>query len=70
MSETVLKIEGMSCMHCKMAVEKALKAVPGVIGAEVDLTKKQAIVSGSAGQAAMAEAVSNAGFKVISGEGH
>gem|GEM_PF-4968075 len=25
MSDTVLKIEGMSCNHCKMSVEKALK---------------------------------------------
>ena len=30
MSETILKIEGMTCMHCKMSVEKALKGVPGV----------------------------------------
>ena len=64
MSETVIKIEGMSCMHCKMAVEKALKAVPGVIDAKVDLAKKEAVLAGSADQAVMAKAVSDAGFKV------
>lgn len=65
MNETVLKIEGMTCIHCKMRVEKALNGVPGVTGALVDLPKNQAVVSGSADQAAMAEAVHEAGFKVI-----
>ncbi len=65
MSETVLRIEGMTCMHCKMSVEKALKGVPGVTGAEVDLAKKQATVAGSADQTAMTKAVAEAGFKVV-----
>lgn len=65
MSETVLTIEGMTCMHCKMSVEKALKGVPGVISAQVDLTKKQAVVAGSADQAVMSKAVADAGFKVV-----
>jgi copper chaperone len=64
MSEIVLTIEGMTCMHCKMRVEKALKGVPGVTGAQVDLAKKQAVVSGSSDRPAMAKAVSDAGFKV------
>ena len=68
MSETVLKIEGMSCMHCKMSVEKALKAVPGVTGATVDLSAKQVVVGGSADQAAMTAAVEKAGFKVVRGK--
>lgn len=65
MSETVLKIEGMTCMHCKMAVEKALKGVPGVEKAEVDLGKNQAVVVGSADKDAMAKAVADAGYKVV-----
>ncbi len=65
MSETILKIEGMTCMHCKMSVEKALKGVPGVTGAQVDLAKKQAVVAGSADQAIMAKAVHEAGFRVV-----
>jgi copper chaperone len=55
----------MKCMHCKMTVEKALKRVPGVTNAQVDLAKKQAVVVGSAEQAVMAQAVVEAGFKVI-----
>jgi copper chaperone len=66
MIDTVLKIEGMTCMHCKMSVEKALSEVPGVTGAQVDLARKQAVVAGSADRAVMAEAVAAAGFKVVS----
>ncbi len=65
MSDTILKIEGMTCMHCKMRVEKALKAVPGVTNAQVDLDKKQAVVAGSAEQPVMAKAVADAGYKVV-----
>jgi len=65
MSETVLKIEGMTCMHCKMRVEKALKGVPGVTSVKVDVADKQAVVAGSAEQAVMAKAVAAAGYKVI-----
>ena len=58
MSDTVLTIEGMTCMHCKMRVEKALKGVPGVTSAQVDLAKKQAVVAGSAEQASRIVAMS------------
>ncbi len=64
MSETILKIEGMRCMHCKMAVEKALGALPGVTSARVDLAGKQAVVAGSADEAALVKAVIAAGYKV------
>lgn len=41
--QTSIKVLGMSCGHCKGAVEKAVKAVAGVSGVEVDL--KQALVA-------------------------
>lgn len=65
MSDTVLKIEGMSCNHCKMAVEKALQKVAGVAKAEVDLNKKEAVVEGSVDRAELVKAVDDAGFKVV-----
>ena len=65
MQETIIKIEGMSCGHCKAAVEKALKAVAGVETAVVDLEKKQAVVSGNAAMEAMREAVEDAGYDVV-----
>lgn len=35
-----LTIEGMSCNHCKNAVENAVRSLPGIINAEVDLAAK------------------------------
>ena len=65
MQDTIIKIEGMSCGHCKAAVEKALKAVAGVETAVVDLEKKQAVVTGNAAMEAMREAVEDAGYDVV-----
>ena len=65
MSETILKVEGMTCMHCKMRVEKALKGVSGVTNVQVDLANNQAVVVGSAEKTAMAKAVEEAGYKVV-----
>lgn len=39
-----LYVEGMTCEHCKMRVEKALKSVKGVKNAVVDLEKGTAEV--------------------------
>lgn len=41
----VLKVEGMSCNHCKMAVEKALLKVDGIISAEVNLAEKSVVIT-------------------------
>ena len=43
--EKTMQINGMMCNHCKMTVEKALKAVPGVENAEVDLAAKCAKIT-------------------------
>lgn len=65
-TETIIKIEGMTCGHCKMAVEKALKAVTGVTDVHVDLEKKEAVVIGSATVADLHQAVEDADYVVVS----
>jgi copper chaperone len=45
MKEDLLKVEGMSCDHCKMTVENAVGALSGVERAEVDLKAKTLTVS-------------------------
>ena len=45
MAKATLKIQGMTCNHCVMRVAKALKAVPGVQDAQVDLQKGEAVVA-------------------------
>lgn len=59
-----LKIEGMSCGHCKMSVEKALKSVPGVERVEVFLQEGRAIVEGSAPVERLIAAVQEEGYAV------
>ena len=61
----VIKIEGMSCGHCKTAVETALKTVEGVTSVRVDLDSKEAVVEGSAVIGDLHEAVEEAGFVVV-----
>ncbi len=40
MANAVIHVEGMTCPHCKMSVEKALKTLDGVQDATVDLAAK------------------------------
>lgn len=65
-TETIIKIEGMTCGHCKMAVEKALKAVTGVTDVHVNLEKKEAVVIGSATVTDLHQAVEEADYVVVS----
>lgn len=62
-----IKIDGMHCNHCKMRVEKALKALNGVTSAVVNLEAKTADIESTTeiNDAVIAEAIDDAGFKVI-----
>jgi copper chaperone len=37
MAETTIKIEGMSCQHCVMAVKKALGGIPAILQSDVQI---------------------------------
>lgn len=70
MQTTVLKIQGMSCDHCKKAVTEALQELAGVETVEVDLAAGQATVTHDpalASEAALKEAVKEAGYEVLVG---
>ena len=56
-------IFGMTCASCVARVEKALRAVPGVAQASVNLALERASVHGAAGSAAIIEAVRKAGYE-------
>ena len=58
---TDLTIEGMTCGHCKKAVEDALQSVEGVTSVEVDLEAGRARVEGGDVQRMIA-AVSEEGY--------
>lgn len=63
MQATTLKVSGMTCNHCVMAVTKALGKVPGVESADVSLEKAQAVVKGSADAQALLAAVKEEGYE-------
>lgn len=63
--ETVIKVEGMMCPHCKARVESVCKAVPGAVDAVVDLQLKQVTVTGSADVDALKKAITDAGYEVV-----
>ena len=58
----VFEVEGMSCGHCKISVEKALKSVPGVQKVEVFLDQGRAVVEGDAPVDRLIEAVQEEGY--------
>nr|WP_051340496.1 heavy metal translocating P-type ATPase [Azospirillum halopraeferens] len=61
--EVDLRIDGMTCASCVGRVEKALKRVPGVTAAAVNLATERARVTGHGLDAArLVEAVESAGF--------
>jgi len=63
MQATTLKVSGMTCNHCVMAVSKALAKVSGVESADVSLEKAQAVVKGSASAQALIAAVKQEGYE-------
>lgn len=64
-----MKIDGMMCPHCQAAVKKALEAFEGV-SADVNLEDKAAYItaSGEVDKDALAKAVTDAGYEVVSVE--
>ena len=63
--ETVLKVEGMMCTHCKARVESVCKAVAGAQDAVVDLQAKTVTVIGNANPEALKKAIIDAGYEVV-----
>lgn len=61
----IIKIEGMSCMHCVNHVKEALEELDGVIKVEVDLGKKEATIEGNVTEVAVREAIDEVGYDVI-----
>lgn len=61
-TQTNLTITGMTCASCVAHVEKALKQVPGVDSAAVNLATEEARVTGEVHAAALIKAVESAGY--------
>ena len=62
-------VEGLTCGHCVQTVEKAVSALEGVEYASVELVpggRSRLVVSGQVNGVAVREAVTSAGYSVIS----
>ena len=66
MKKTII-IEGMSCEHCEMHTKKELEKIDGVISAEADADKGQAVVEmeKELAEAKLKAAVEEAGYEYI-----
>ncbi len=65
MSETTLKIDGMTCQHCVMRVKKAIGLLPGVTESQVEIgTAKITYDESRLGKKDLKKAVEEAGYKV------
>lgn len=60
------QVEGMSCGHCIKAVTQAVQEVDAAASVVVDLAAQQVRVESTANNAALASAIAEAGFPVLS----
>lgn len=66
MHRHVLEVPGISCGHCKQAIEAEVADVPGVARVAVDIERRVVEVEGSAGQREVVAAIAEAGYEVAS----
>ena len=67
MTDKTLNVEGMSCAHCKAAVEGELKALPGIEKANADLARGTVEVrydESKVGSEDLESAIEEAGYTV------
>jgi copper chaperone len=64
---TTIKIKGMTCQHCVMAVTKALGAIEGIKDVRVDLAKGEAAFTETkpVDRALIRERIAKAGFVLV-----
>ncbi len=60
------QVEGMSCGHCVKAVTQAVQEVDAAASVVVDLAAQKVRVESTADRAALAGAIAEAGFPVLS----
>jgi copper chaperone len=66
--KTTLHVEGMSCRHCVMAIEKAVSALAGVKAVKVDLDAKSVNVEFDPGKVTLdsiGKAITGEGYTVV-----
>lgn len=65
MTKTILKIDGLSCNHCKMSVEKVLALAKGIQSYQVSLEQGEAEITGDPDIAQVIAAIEDLGYQVV-----
>lgn len=67
LNKMIVKVNGMSCNHCKNRVEETLKSIPAIEKAEVNLDDKLAEVEyfGSIDEEEIKEKINDAGYEFV-----
>lgn len=65
--ERTFSVPGISCGHCKAAIEAEVGTVDGVTLVEVDVDARTVRVLGEAGDDAIVAAIDEAGYEVDAG---
>ncbi len=58
-------VPGVTCGHCKSAIEGEVSQVPGVSRVEVDIESKRVVVEGDAREDAVLAAIAEAGYEEV-----
>ena len=58
------EVTGMTCDHCRMAVENEVGAVPGVTAVAVNVSTGAVLVEGDAEERLVRDAIVEAGYEV------
>ncbi|NCY16933.1 MAG: copper chaperone [Actinobacteria bacterium] len=66
MTTRTYSVPGISCGHCRTAIEGEVGGLDGVESVTVDIEAKTVVVVGSATEAAVRAAVDEAGYEVAS----
>ncbi|MGH9225063.1 MAG: heavy-metal-associated domain-containing protein [Acidimicrobiales bacterium] len=64
MATRTYAVPGVTCGHCKMAIENEVGQVPGVERVEVDIEAKRVAIDGTAEEDAIFAAIAEAGYEV------
>lgn len=65
MTARTYDVPGISCDHCKAAIEGEVATVPGVEAVLVDVEARTVAVRGDADDAAVRAAIDEAGYDVV-----
>jgi copper chaperone CopZ len=58
-------VPGVTCGHCKAAIERGVSDVPGVASVNVDIDTKRVVVEGEAGPDRVVAAIVEAGYDEV-----